>query len=134
MEITIANNKFELGYALTGTGLMDPRDHMRGVVDPRDLRDLRAMNNNEATSAAVAAATAAALMRGDTRGISGRLNGANTVDPATAAATAAAAAAAAGMWGHPQQSSHHHAGGGHQPPGQGKMPGMPGATSAGKMD
>nr|CAD7442204.1 unnamed protein product [Timema bartmani] len=77
-------------------GMMDPRDHMRGVVDTmrgdvgmRDLRGLADMRGGGGDP----------MMRGDPRGISGRLNG---------------PAADAAMWAQPPQPPHHHGAPHHQ--------------------
>lgn len=96
------------------SGMMDPRDHMRGVLDPmrtdvgmRDPRDIRGMGDMRGGDP---------MLRGDPRGISGRLNGGSD----------------AGLWGQPPQPPHHH--GPHhqqsQPPG--KMVGPGGVSGSGK--
>jgi hypothetical protein len=94
----------------TRSGIMDPRDHMRGVLDPirgdvsmRDPRDMRGMGDIRGGDP---------MLRGDPRGISGRLNGGSD----------------AGMWGQPPQPPHHHAPHHQQSQPPGKMVG-PGAVS-----
>ncbi|XP_063224189.1 protein Gawky isoform X2 [Bacillus rossius redtenbacheri] len=89
---------------LRGSGMLDPRDHMRGVVDGMrgDPRDMRSMGDMRGTDP---------MIRGDPR-ISGRLN------PSVADGA---------MWGQPPQPPHHH--GPHHQPNQppGKLVG-PGAA------
>lgn len=84
---------------------MDPREHMRGVVDPMrndvGIRDIRGIGEIRGPDA---------MLRGDPRGISGRINGTSND---------------ASMWSqHPQTA--HHPGQHHQqnqPPGKMVGPG-----------
>ena len=94
------------------SGMMDPREHMRSVLDPmrgdvglRDPRDIRGMGDLRGSE----------VLRADPRGISGRLNGGSD----------------AGMWGQPPQPPHHHAPHHQQSQPPGKMVGPGGVSGSG---